>query len=76
VSLWEEIGAKEVRSRTVGGERPRSPAGEEELGLTVEFWRTLAKCWEMKPEDRISASDMLDFLFYMWVPSLDELAPY
>lgn len=56
---------KEVRSRTVSGERPRRPEGNEELGLTVEFWRTLAKCWEMEPKDRISASDMLDFLYYM-----------
>jgi len=73
--LWEGIGAKEVRSRTLGGERPRIPEGEEELGLTVEFWRTLANCWEMEPEDRISASDLLDFLFYMCVPPLDEFTP-
>ena len=54
-----------MRSRIVDGKPPRVPEGKEELGLTAEFWWTLAKCWEMEPEDRIPALDMLDFLFYM-----------
>jgi hypothetical protein len=58
----------DVRSRIISGERPRKPEGKEELGLAAEFWRTLGKCWEMSPGDRIAVSDMLNFLLYMWVP--------
>ena len=70
--MWEGIGTKELVSRITSGQRPREPEGKEELGLTVEFWWTVAKCWEMEPENRVTVSDMLNLLLYMWVHYLNK----
>ena len=66
---------KEVRPGIVSGKRPSKPEGQEKLGLTAELWWTLTKCWETDPKDRVTVSDMLKFLLYMWVPSLNEVTP-
>jgi len=68
--LWEAIGV-EVKPGIISLKRPSKPKDQEELGLTVELWWMLNKCWETDPDDRITTSDILNFLLYMWVSFLE-----
>lgn len=60
--IWENIGTAKVRSNIADGERPRMPKGKVEFGVTVETWGILAKCWGREAEERITISDVLNFL--------------
>jgi len=55
----------EAKPGIVNLKRPGKPEGQEKLGLTPGLWWTLTKCWETDPEDRITVSEMLNFLSYM-----------
>jgi len=56
-----------VKSKIAGGERPGRPECEKKRPLTIGLWRMFAKCWEAEPGSRISASEVLSFLLYLWV---------
>ena len=72
-SIWEVIDAEEVKPGTVGSKRPSKPKDQEKLGLTAELWWMFTKCWQTDPEDRITVSDILNFLLYMCVSFLGEV---
>ena len=73
--MWKAIDVmeEEAKPRIVNLKRLSKPEGQEKLDLTPELWWMLTKCWETDPEDRITVLEMLNFLSYMWAPSLDEI---
>ena len=65
--LWKEIDAVEVQSKILNGDRPSRPEGEKKHSSTTELWRMFGKCWGKDSSRRISASEVLDVLQYLWV---------
>jgi hypothetical protein len=65
--LWEGTDAAGVRSKILSGDRPHRPESEEKHTLTVELWRIFAKCWGKDPDSRISLTEALNALQYLWV---------
>ena len=59
----------ETNSRILGGERPRIPEDRKTCALTQEVWRVFTKCWEKVPDRRLSISEVLNLLQYLWVPN-------
>lgn len=49
------------------GECPVRPESTKALGLTTELWNGLTKCWHVNPNDRITISEILVLLRYVWV---------
>jgi len=62
--LWKEFSVAEVRSKISCGDRPYMPKGKVEFGVTVETWEMLTKCWEVEAEERVTISDVVNFLRY------------
>ena len=56
-----------VRSRILSGERPHMPECEKNRALITGLWGVFAGCWGKDPASRISASEALNFLQYLWV---------
>ena len=49
------------------GECPARPESTKALGLTTELWNGLTRCWYVNPKDRITISEILVLLRYVWV---------
>ena len=49
------------------GKRPVRTEDAIAHGLTTELWSSLTKCWHVKPEDRLTISEMLALLLSMCV---------
>ena len=49
------------------GKRPVRTEDATAHGLTTELWLSLTKCWHVKPEDRLTISEMLALLRSMCV---------
>ena len=43
----------------VGGKRPEKPQAAEQLGLTVEMWKFIEKCWNANPDKRPSINEVV-----------------
>ena len=67
--FWEEITARDMKSKLDLGERPGRPACDKEHALVItELWRVFSRCWVKDPKGRISILDALKILQYLWVP--------
>jgi serine/threonine protein kinase len=51
--------APTVMWKVLEGEHPGRPQGEGGKLFTDAIWRTLERCWEWQPRDRISAATIL-----------------
>jgi len=65
--LWKEIDEMELRSKILNGERPHRPEAETKHALIEGLWRIFARCWGKDPAGRVSASEVLNVLQYLWV---------
>jgi hypothetical protein len=41
------------------GKRPAKPQAAEQLGLTVEMWKFIEKCWTANPNKRPTIDDVV-----------------
>ncbi|KAF9643197.1 kinase-like protein [Thelephora ganbajun] len=61
-SPWGQVTTAQVMTKIILGERPVQAEGANAYGLTTELWISLTKCWHAKPEDRITISEILEYL--------------
>ena len=58
--------------RILNGEHPERPQGEGGVWFMDDFWNTLRRCWELTPDDRPGAEDVLHSLekaSMSWTPA-------
>ena len=57
---FEEQGNPGAASRIFKGDRPEFPQNAEDVGLTIQMWELLQRCWDAEPTKRPTIEEVVE----------------